>query len=260
MDLQLRSEVDDLNAKTDRLHQEHRDRKRALLADIRQKEDTLREWYEDSLRCIDRQRNNLILQRSSAAHTGPSRSIPPVPELEAVTSSSLADTGHLLEDAPSVLAEDLEAGSSGLCGLPDSRPEPLSDQQRCSEAEHIEAATNSEGRPALYNAASDSQLALSKHSMDAESLQSPRKISNQDSPAEDVEIDISHVIPVAEQRDPGTTTYIFCRPRTRRGKHVAVYNVLTVCSCTWLAAHCNPLQWQRMLIIAALYEHLKVPL
>ena len=44
MDLHLRAEVDDLNAKTDRLHQEHRDRKRALLADIRQKEDALREW------------------------------------------------------------------------------------------------------------------------------------------------------------------------------------------------------------------------
>jgi hypothetical protein len=249
MDLHLRAEVDDLNAKTDRLHQEHRDRKRALLADIRQKEDALREWYEDSLRCIDRQRNNLILQRSSAAHTGPSRSIPLVPELEAVTSSSLADTGHLIEDASPVLAEPFEAGSLGLTGCPDSRPEPLSDRQRCSEPEHIEAATNSEGRPALYNAASTSQSALPKHSRDAESLQSPGKISNQNSPAEDMEIDVSHVIPVAEQRDPGTTTYMFCRPRTRRGKHVAVYNVLTLC----FAAHCNPLQWQRMLITAVLY-------
>jgi len=142
------------------------------------------------------------------------------------------ETGHLLEDAPSVLAEPVEAGSSALYGLPDNRPEPLSDYQRCPETEHVEAAINSEDRPALYNAASDSQLALPKHSMDAESLQSPGKISNQDSPAEDIEIDVSHVIPVAEQRDPGTTTYMFCRPRARRGKHGAVYNVLTVCSCT----------------------------
>ncbi len=236
MDLQLRSEVDDLNANTDRLHQEHRDRKRALLADIRQKEDALREWYEDSLRCIDRQRNNLILQRSSAAHTGPSRSMPPVPELEAVTSSSLADTGHLLEDAPSMLAENLEAGSSGLCGLLDNRPEPLSDRPRQSEAEHIEAATHSEGRPAAHHAAlpaaPDSRLAIHKRSIDAESLQSPGRTSSRDSPAEDIEIDVSHVIPAAEQRDPGTTTYMFCRPRTRRGKHDAVFNVLPVCSCT----------------------------
>ena len=239
MELQLRSEMEDLNAKTDRLHQEHRNRKRALLAAIRQKEDALREWYEDSLRCIDRQRNNLILQRSSAAHTGPSRSTPLVPELEAVTSSSLVDTGHLLENAPSMLADNLEAGSSGLCGLPDDRPEPLSDHQRQSEAERIETATNSEGRPSAHHAAShaasDSQLALHKRSRDAENLQSPAKISNQDSPAEDIEIDVSHVIPVAEQRDPGTTTYMFCRPRTRRGKHVAVFSVLPVCSCIWFA-------------------------
>lgn len=267
MDLQLRSEMDDLNAKTDRLHQEHRDRQRALLADIRQKEDALREWFEDGLRCIDRQRNNLILQLSSAAQTGPSGSITLVPELEAVTSSSPADTGHLLEDAPSILAAHFEAGSSGLCGLLDNRPEPLSTHQRHSEAERIvvkdtEAATNSEGKPAAYNAASyaapDSELAFDKHSTDAESLQSPAKFSNQDSPAEDIEIDVSHVIPVAEQRDPGTTTYMFCRPRTRRGKFVAVYNVLTVCSCTWFAAHCNPLQWQRILITAALYKFLKL--
>ncbi len=253
MDLQLRSEMDDLNAKTDRLHQEHRDRQRVLLADIRQKEDALREWYEDSLRCIDRQRNNLILRRSSAAHTGPSRSIALVPELEAVMSSSLADTGHLLEDAPSAMADLLEAGSSRLCGLPDNRPELISDHQRCSDAEHIEAATNSEGRPAVHNAASDSELALQLHkqSMDAESLQSPAKISNQDPPAEDIEIDVSHVIPVAEQRDPGTTTYMFCRPRTRRGKYVAVCNVLTVCSSTCSR---NSLQCQRMLMTAGLYE------
>lgn len=234
MDLQLRLEVDDLNAETDRLHQEHRDRQRALLADIRQKEDALREWFEDSLKCMDRQRNNLILQISSAAHTSPSRSIPLVPELEAVTSSSPADTGHLLEDVPSILAEHPEAGSSRLCGLPDNRPELLSGHQRQSEAERIEAATNSEGRPAAhhaaFHAAPDSKLAGHKHSIDAESLQSPAKISNQDSPAEDIEIDVSHVIPVAEQRDPGTTIYMFCRPRTRRGKFAAVYNVLTVCS------------------------------
>ncbi|DBA87025.1 TPA: hypothetical protein ACH3X2_000400 [Trebouxia sp. C0005] len=220
MDLQLRLEVDDLNAETDRLHQEHRDRQRALLADIRQKEDALREWFEDSLKCMDRQRNNLILQISSAAHTSPSRSIPLVPELEAVTSSSPADTGHLLEDVPSILAEHPEAGSSRLCGLPDNRPELLSGHQRQSEAERIEAATNSEGRPAAhhaaFHAAPDSKLAGHKHSIDAESLQSPAKISNQDSPAEDIEIDVSHVIPVAEQRDPGTTIYMFCRPRTRR--------------------------------------------
>ncbi|KAL0036516.1 hypothetical protein WJX77_010974 [Trebouxia sp. C0004] len=212
--------MDDLDAKTDRLHQEHRDRQRALFADIRQKKDALREWFEDSLRGIDRQRNNLILQLSSAAHLGPSRGIPLVPELEAVTSSSPADTGHLLEDAPSMLAEHFEAGSSGLCGLPDNRPEPLSDHQTCSEAERVVATTNFEctpdAHPVAFHAAPDSKLAIHKRSIDAGSLQTPAKISNQDSPTEDIEIDVSHVIPVAEQRDPGTTTYMFCRPRTRR--------------------------------------------
>ena len=129
-----------------------------------------------------------------------------------------------------MLAEHLEAGSSGLCGLPDNRPEPLTDHPRQSEAERIEPAPNSEGRPAAHHAAShavshaapDSKLAIHNRSIDVGSLQSPAKISHQDSPAEDMEIDVSHVIPNAEQRDPGTTTYMFCRPHTRRGKFVPV--------------------------------------
>ena len=259
MNQQLRSGLDELNDETDSLHLEHSDRKQALIADIRAKEDTLRKWFDAGLRRIDRKRNKLILQVSSATYTSAHLSDcgTPASELEAVTSSTPADTGHLLRHAPHRLAQHHQSEQSDLACVPDQRSEPHTTHHSLSEPEPAASRGNNEasGSEAMQTVvvadvheAPDNFPPSQQPSAGIASWHSPAnntdQQSHQDQPAEDIEIDVSHVIPVAEQRAAGTTTYMFCRPHSRRGKSslakqqldiahtiLGLVNAAVVCPC-----------------------------
>lgn len=251
MNQQLRSGLDELNDETDTLHLEHSDRKQALTADIRAKEDALRNWFDAGLRRIDRKRNNLILQVSSATYTCAHLSDrgTPAPELEAATSSTPADTGHLLQHAPHRLAQHYHSEQSDPSCVPDqphtihqshSEPEPAASRGNndASGSEAMQIVVVADVREARDNVPPSQQP-----SAGIASWHSPANItdqqSHQDQPAEDIEIDVSHVIPVAEQRAAGTTTYMFCRPRSRRGKSLIGTAAVGHCSYKpcWFSEH-----------------------
>jgi len=236
MGARFRSEIEELNAETDKVHQEHRNRKRALLAETREKEDALRDWHDDQLRRIERKRNNLILQVTSANHTSVRPSGTVLPEPEAVTSSSPVNTEHLLEDEPHASPHVLQADRSGMSAMPDNQQEAAESRQ--SPHSHSASGPDVAVAGSIATVAPTNGHHLVQHAQQATSpsvlhaipvksgvvstaLQDPAEATDQPSsqiaPAV-IEIDISHVIPVAEQTDPGVTTYMICRPRTKRGE------------------------------------------
>ncbi|MCJ1241873.1 hypothetical protein MMC14_009879 [Varicellaria rhodocarpa] len=221
------SELLRLNSDLERVRQEHRRKKKALLAETRAKEDEIQDWLDDQQALIEGRRANLLLQLASASHR-PSSSATARHELEPVTSSSPVDTMHNPPRVPQQLLPQQSASlavqdkpCSGLSrghsshSYSDSDPapvqhagelrlEPNADQQILSNTQQqgvVPASVpNAEG---VIDAELPNDTPLTAEPEDAESQ---------------VEIDISHVIPMGEQRDPGTTTFMCCRPRRRTGQ------------------------------------------
>ena len=232
--MDFESEFDQLHAETERVHQEHRNRERALLAETRIEEDALRDWVADQLKYIEKKRHNLFLRITSAnlSSVRPSGSGTLIREPEAMTSSSPADTEHLVQNAVHAVAPHRQTDCSDLLPLPDStQAEPNSQSS---------SRSRSAGSPGVLDDVCDvSELAASKPAQagtqntllapatnvvlvdSSVPLQGIDNASNQPSHVslpEEIEIDVSHIIPVSQQRDAGTSTYMFCQPRSRRRK------------------------------------------
>ena len=248
MDLQLRSELVGLNAEADRVHQEHKRKKRALLAETRAKEDALQEWFDNEQRRIEERRNNLILRVTTLNHASirASASGALIRELEAVTSSSPADTEHSLADAPHTSSQHNRAQFPLLLALDQAqRPEATQHSSHSRSAADPDDSENP-GIPAApacdftaqppptceYGSLVQDTVHQAISAPVISAAEAPAAASDQagteHKQAEDVEIDVSHVIPVAAQRAPGTSTYMLCRPRTKRGKSAPCMTILSV--------------------------------
>lgn len=235
MEQMLHDEVLRLTSELARIRQEHRVQKRALLAETRSKKDALQEWFDDEQARIEEMKAVMILRVASASQRLTSSSALQL-ELEPVTSSSPDDTMHLLaadhlqqpqqqqqqhhrhQSGMLALPERAhDAPSSGHCSHSHSAPDPADVGGHSDHPEHEAVAD-----PELLSSGAGMTVPASSpaaESTDAEKL--PDAVASVQ-PAEGgesyIEIDMTHVVPVTEQREAGTTTFMMCRPRHRRSE------------------------------------------
>lgn len=221
MEQQLRSDVLRLTSQLERVRQEHRDKRRALLAETRARQDAIQDWYDDQQALIEGKKAHLLLQIALASQP-PTSSGPTRHELEPVTSSSPVDTVH----AAGQLAQQLIPPQPALLALSD-RPQdaPSSSHTSHSQPSADPAEMQDHSVHPLHEPELDAHVQMpSPASSPVAGLANAQEATAEpNQPAEDaeseVEIDIAHVIPVAGQKCPGVSTYMICRPRHRRGMY-----------------------------------------
>ena len=223
MEQQLRHELLQLNSHLERVRQEHRDKKRTLLAEIRAREDANQDWFDDQQALIERQKAHLLLQIALASQR-PASGGPSCHELEPVTSSSPVDTMH----AAGQLLQQLPSPQSGLLALSD-RPHDAPSSGHSAHSQF--AADPAERQQHSFKSVREAEPEFEPDAHErtpsptsglcAEGANALEAIAELNQPTEDadseVEIDISHIIPVSDQREAGVSTFMICRPRHRRG-------------------------------------------
>ena len=266
MEQLLHDEVLHLTSELERVRHDHRVKRRALLAEIRSKEDALEEWFEDEQASIEKLKAVLVLRIASAGRR-PQNSNAIQHELEPVTSSSPDNTLHLLaadhkqqqqqqqqvqqqqhfhqQSGPLALPEGPhDAPSSGHSSHSHSAPDPA-DASGCNDHPEHEASADSEP----INGDGITAPAAGPASENAHADTSPDALQSAEDGESYVEIDVTHVIPVAEQREAGTTTFMMCRPRHKRSESVHANQLVThdkfaYRACIRLLLTSNPFTWQ----------------
>ena len=234
MEQQIHADLLRLASDSERARQEHRDKKRALLEKFTSKEHALQESFDHEQALIDKRRAHLFLQLASSTQRFATSGIAQL-ELEPVTSSSPDDTLHLhaADQVPELQQQQHLHLQSNMLALPErphdapsskhsSHDHPASEPEQLQGHTHLEHEASADQQPLgdadmQYMAPASSPVTESAHAENAE--QTPADLHESAENAEsDVEIDVTHVIPLAEQREPGTSTFMICRPRRRRSK------------------------------------------
>lgn len=248
---QLHDEVLRLTSDLERIRQEHRVKKRALLADIRSKEDALQEWFDDERARIEQKKALLILHVASASQRLTSSGALQH-ELEPVTSSTPDNTMHLLaadqmqqqqqqqeqhlhqqSGMLALPARPHDAPSSGHSSHSHPAPDPADVPDHSHNPEHEAGADPEPLNDADIAAPACSPAVQSANAEDipdaADPLQSVEGVKSY------VEIDVTHVVPVAKQREAGMTTFMMCRPRHKRSEFMHASQPSTTQTLAWLA-------------------------
>ena len=239
---QIHAELLRLASDSERTIQQHRDTKRVLLEEYRSKKDSLQESFDDQQARIEKRKAHLFLQLASSSQSLSSRGKVQL-ELEPVTSSSPDDTMHP-HAADQIQQQQQQQRQqqqqqqhfyqqSNMLALPE-RPH---DAQSSGHSSHQHSASDhaklqghsdhqqheaSAGQQPLGNADMDfiapafSPVTETAHAEDAEQTPADLHESAELAPESYVDIDVTHVVPVAEQREPGTSTFMMCRPRRQR--------------------------------------------
>lgn len=248
------AELQKLAAARERLRQDFRQRQRALRAEMQEREDELNDELCDGLAALDRQRDQLYLNTSAASPSGLRQTSTTFvsfdePMLEPVTSSSPMATAPAQKAAPAAFLEAASSQLDGLAGQAVSThtaearsrlfttdaltsrqdhqtapaevvaaAQPTAAEPMAAELDPDDSASpdhaQSDSRYSLAAAATELAAAASAATELAAAPSSPDSTVSPE-PEEMLEIDVSHVVPIAAQRFPGTTTYMLSQPRSR---------------------------------------------
>lgn len=240
-----------------KLRHDYREKESALRAELRAREDQLLQELDDELAEVDREWTLSLLHAQPCTGQYPSSNQATAcgHTLEAVTSSSPVDTIRLQWTEPTQLEPqaacsnhdaaletdaqtELAVHSSQLDLEHNSSSGRAGKDNTVASAHQVHATVTADPErvhqqpdTAIRPATSTSQLPVTIAQADASAtaIAHPPPSSHNTSSAESheiVSIDLSHVVPVEAQRDPGTTTYMMCRPVTRAGDDLHAHSPL----------------------------------
>lgn len=270
VDMSQITELQALFEQKDRLRNEYRERESALRAEFLAEESRLRQELFDKSAEVDRQiLSSLSLANPSTMRATSSNQVTAYGHtVDTVTSSSPVDTtglqctepvspqpqaaGTALDAALSTEAHthhattssQLDPDHSSSNGAAANDTPAASMQQVHSEFKVAAVSRNQLPETAIRPATSTSSLPETEVQLEAAASASPPSspcITSPARPDEIIDIDVSHVVPVQEQRTTGTTTYVICRPARQAG----------MWSWCILTGHCTKclLLWARVSIL-----------
>lgn len=244
-------EMQALIAEEGRLRQEYREKERVLRDKARAEEVLLHQQLDDKLADLETKRYQVIASyaspsawRANSCNRFDATGKTPEP----VTSSSPVETTEPQHTAnPFAPANDNHAGSEALSAPPN---DTLRRRLAASTVSELDANVSTGPEAPTLSVTQTQQLphtlteqaasTAQSHDANAEPAaehavaSSPSSPHSTSQPEEFVDVDVSHVVPLAAQRDPGITTYMICWPgKQAKGTFfiVACYCIVESCSC-----------------------------